>query len=117
MTPLASHAHTSCKLHPQHCLCERIPDFRTKDVDNITNIHVKLIDLSPPGYSRYIFHAGKISVNWVVNKVRAKYPDLRSRVPDGGKGDDWPVPMAKYDLSKSDEVFSTNWKGWWNLLR
>lgn len=49
----------------------------------------------------------------LANKVRANYPDLRSRVPAGGKEEPWPTSMAKCDTSQADEVFGTNWIGWW----
>ncbi len=54
-----------------------------------------------------------MSAALLANKLRANYPDLRSRVPAGGKEELWPKSMAKYDTSRSDEVFGTKWIGWW----
>lgn len=52
-----------------------------------------------------------MSAALLANKLRANYPDLRSRVPAGGKEELWPKSMAKYDTSRSDEVFGTKWIG------
>ena len=80
-------------------------------------IHVKSLLLSTPGNKRYLFNAGTMSVNAVVRKIREEYPQLRERVLEGGGGDGFPVPMAKCDTSRSDEVFGTEWKGWWESAK
>lgn len=95
-------------------LSSGIADLRIRDVDDVASYHVKALDFSAvPGNERYLFAAGKYSANWVANKVRAKHPELRSRIPDGGDGDNWPVPLARINTEKAGKVFGTNWKGWW----
>jgi hypothetical protein len=38
-------------------------------------------------------------------------------VPDGGKGDGLPIPLVKVDISKFENVFGTQWKGWWESAK
>jgi hypothetical protein len=42
---------------------------------------------------------------------------LRSRVPEGGAGDELPIPLVKVDISKFGNVFGTQWKGWWESAK
>jgi hypothetical protein len=42
---------------------------------------------------------------------------LRSRVPAGGEGDELHTPLVKVDISKFENVFGTQWKGWWESAK
>jgi len=42
---------------------------------------------------------------------------LRSRVPEGGAGDELPIPLVKVDISEFENVFGTQWKGWWESAK
>lgn len=53
----------------------------------------------------------------LANKLRAKYPKLQSRIPAGSKEEPWPKTMAKYDISRSEKVFGSNWVSWWDSTR
>ena len=53
----------------------------------------------------------------LANKLRANYPKLQSRVPAGGEEKAWPKTMAKFDISRSDKVFGSNWVSWWDSAK
>jgi NADPH-dependent methylglyoxal reductase len=83
-------------------------------VEDVATIHLTSLDMAKvPGNERYLFHAGVISGNWIANKVRETYPELKDRVPAGGKGDGFPDPMAKFDISRFEQVFGSEWMRWW----
>ena len=66
-----------------------------------------------PGNERYLFHGGVMSANWIANRVRETYSELKARVPAAEEGDGFPEGMVKVATSKADGVFGTRWKGWW----
>jgi NADPH-dependent methylglyoxal reductase len=83
-------------------------------VEDVAAIHLTSLDMAKvPGNERYLFHAGLLSGNWIANKVRETYPELKDRVPAGGEGDGFPDPMAKFDISRFEKVFGSEWMGWW----
>ena len=88
-----------------------------RDIDDVATVHLKSLDLDKtPGNERYLFYGGKVSARWVANEIRAKYPSLTERVPEGGEGDGFPVPMMKCDTEAADRVFGSQWKGWWESV-
>ena len=89
-----------------------------RDVEDVAAIHVRTLDVNIPGNKRYLFHAGPLlKAQKVANQIRETYPQLRSRVPEGGAGDELPIPLVKVDISKFGNVFGTQWKGWWESAK
>ncbi len=58
-----------------------------------------------------------LNANELANKVRETYPELRSRVPEGGKGDGLESLKVRVDIEKFEKVFGNQWKGWWESAR
>ena len=42
---------------------------------------------------------------------------MRSRVPEGGAGDELPMLLVKVDISRFESVFGAQWKGWWESAK
>lgn len=84
-------------------------DSESRDIDDVAKTHVKSLDASVPGNERYLTWSHNVSANKIANVIRAKYPSLRARVPLP-EGDDQAPPSAKFDKSKADKVFGTDWK-------
>lgn len=70
-----------------------------------------------PGNMRYLLIGGEMSAAQLANKLRANYPTLQSRVPAGSREEPWPKTMAKYDISRSEKGFASNWVSWWDSTR
>lgn len=54
--------------------------------------------------------------NDVARKIREEYPALRDRIPDVPE-QAFPDTLLKLDTKETDEVFGTNWKGWWESVK
>jgi nucleoside-diphosphate-sugar epimerase len=81
----------------------------SRDVDDIARIHIKALEPSVPGNERYIINSGLLYLNRFANQLRDKYPELRSRIAPGAEEEGFPEPMAKFDVSKMERVFGTDW--------
>ena len=51
-----------------------------------------------------------MSTNRVANQLRAKYPELRDRIPAGPEEYGFPFTLAKLEISKTEKVFGSDWK-------
>ncbi|KAM3070404.1 hypothetical protein ACMFMG_010231 [Clarireedia jacksonii] len=91
----------------------------TMDVDDVATIHVKALRDTTPGNQRYVFHIREpVTAAAVAQKIREEYPQLRDRVPAPKPGSDvLPESMSRFDTSKSDAVFGTEWKDWWKSAK
>lgn len=94
-----------------------IPDCRAnsgyRDVEDVAATHLMALDPKVKGNERYLFHAnGALLGDTVTNFIREKYPQLRSRVPKGAEGASLPPNFLKTDISKSEDMFGTDWRGW-----
>lgn len=69
------------------------------------------LNLSVPGNERYILFSHNVTTDKVANAIRAKYPTLKARIPPPTGRDSF-SPPTKFDKSKADKVFGTNWRGW-----
>lgn len=88
-----------------------------RDVDDVARTHVQSLQTSAvPGNMRYLLVGDEVSAAQVANKLRVKYPALQSRIPDGGKEEVKSKTGAKYDVSRSDKVFGSNWVSWWDSV-
>jgi NADPH-dependent methylglyoxal reductase len=82
-------------------------------VDDVASIHIKALAPSVPGNERYLFHAKGLMVgDSVANFAREKYPQLKSRVPEGAVDASAPPNLVKTDISKANAVFGYQWKDW-----
>lgn len=88
-----------------------------RDVEDVAAIHLRSLDLKVPGNERYLFYSDILSGPRLADKIRKEYPQLRSRIPEGGTGDGFPAPLAKPDISKFKAVFGDGWKGWWDSAK
>lgn len=70
---------------------------------------------SVPGNERYIIYSHDVSMDKFAKAIRERYPALRARVPPPSDIDSW-SPPTKFDKSKADKVFGTNWRGWEEAL-
>ncbi|PQE19026.1 hypothetical protein CJF32_00010448 [Rutstroemia sp. NJR-2017a WRK4] len=91
----------------------------TMDVDDVAAVHVKSLKESTPGNQRYVFHIGEpLTAAAVAQKIREEYPQLKDRVPAPKPGSDVvPDSLSRFDTSKSDAVFGTEWKDWWESVK
>lgn len=64
-----------------------------------------------PGNERYILYSHELSTDKVANAIRAKYSALKTRVPLPSDKDAF-LPPTKFDKSKADKAFGTDWGGW-----
>lgn len=88
-----------------------------RDVDDVARTHVKSLEVSSVlGNKRYLLVGDKISAAEVVNKIRAKYPALQSRVPAPEKEETVSNEGAKFDSSRADKVFGTSWVSGWDSI-
>lgn len=51
----------------------------------------------------------RVTAAQMANKVRAKFPELQSRVPAGVETEAGQNKVAKFDVSRADKVFGSNW--------
>lgn len=83
-----------------------------RDVDDVARTHVKSLQLSAvPGNKRYLLVGDITSAAKLANKLRAEYPTLKPRVPSAVEEGSGP---AKFDTSRADRVFGTNWVSGWD---
>jgi hypothetical protein len=59
----------------------------------------------------FILYAHNVTTDKFANAIRAKYPELRTRVPQPSAANTW-TPPTKFDKSKADKVFGTDWRAW-----
>ncbi|OCL10050.1 NAD(P)-binding protein [Glonium stellatum] len=79
------------------------------DVDDVARVHIKALDPSVPGNERYLLHSGLLHLNEYANRLREKYPELRDRIAPGKEDEGFPEQMSKFDVSKMEKVFGTQW--------
>jgi hypothetical protein len=82
-----------------------------RSIDDVAKTHLHSLDPSVPGNERYIIYSHSVSTDMVANAIRAKYPALRSRIPVPSEKDTL-SPPTKFDKTKADRVFGTDWSGW-----
>ncbi|KFY12227.1 hypothetical protein V492_04005 [Pseudogymnoascus sp. VKM F-4246] len=88
------------------------------DIEDVSSIHVKSLDLKVPGNERYLFHSGHFQdAAEIAKKVREEYPQLRNRVPEVGEERAESPIKVKVDTAKSDKVFPGPWKDWWESAK
>lgn len=84
-----------------------------RDVEDVAATHLIALDPKVKGNERYLYHAkGVLLGDAVANFIRERYPQLRGRVPAGAKGASLPDGFLKTDISKFEDAFGTEWKGW-----
>jgi hypothetical protein len=82
-----------------------------RGIDDVAKTHIMSLDSSVPGNERYILYSHDLSTDKVANAIRVKYPALRARIPSPS-GKDAFSPPTKFNKSKADKVFGTDWRGW-----
>jgi len=86
-------------------------NVKLRTIDDVAKTHIMSLDPSVPGNERYIIYSHDVSTDKVANAIRAKYPALRTRIPAPTEKDSF-SPQTKFDKSKADGVFGTDWRGW-----
>lgn len=87
-----------------------VANLESRDIDDVAKVHIKALDSSVPGNTRYIMYSHNISANQIARAIRAKYPSLKARIPIP-RSDDAAPATAKFDKSKADGVFGASWRG------
>jgi len=83
------------------------------DVEDVAAVHLKSLSPSVPGNLRYLFHSqGVLQSDALANFVRAKFPELRSRIAAGAEKVEVPAGMITTDNSRAEKAFGTKWKSW-----
>lgn len=83
------------------------------DVDDVADIHIRSLSTTVEGNKRYLFHAPELLLSGpAANHVRDVFPQLRSRVPAGDANATAPPTLTRFDISRAEKTFGTNWKGW-----
>jgi len=83
------------------------------DVDDVAEVHVKALSPSVEGNHRYPFHAPELMfAGPAAEHVREVFPQLRDRVPPSDAKATLPPKLSRFNISRFERTFGTNWKGW-----
>jgi len=85
---------------------DRVPQF--VNVDDAALAHVRALQVREAGGKRYLLSGGSISFKQMANGVRARYPELKDRIPEG-TGE---IPtMALVDTTPAEKELGITFKG------